>query len=127
MTNEQTRDYVLERLKIGGATENGQPIFSPAAIETIHLYSLGIPRVVNLLCEHALINAYVEEQRPIQPKIIEDVAREFQLDEVEPIASPENLRTSAELYNSEAFIQNLGEALSRFRLSSHSPASRERK
>ena len=127
LTNEQTRDYVLERLKIGGATENGQPIFSPAAIETIHLYSLGIPRVVNLLCEHALINAYVEEQRPIQPKIIEDVAREFQLDEVEPIASPENLRTSAELYNSEAFIQNLGEALARFRINPHSSTSRERK
>ncbi len=127
LTNEQTRDYVLERLKIGGATENGQPIFSPAAIEMIHLYSLGIPRVVNLLCEHALINAYVEEQRPIQPKIIEDVAREFQLDEVEPIASPENLRTSAELYNSEAFIQNLGEALARFRISPHGSSSRERK
>jgi len=127
LTKEQTRDYVLERLKIGGAAANGQPIFSPVAIETIHLYSLGIPRVVNLLCEHALINAYVEEQRPIQPKILEDVAREFQLDEVEPIASPESLRTSAELYNSESFIQNLGEALARFRISPHGSSSRERK
>ncbi len=127
LTKEQTRDYMSERMKIGGATENGQPIFSPAAVETIHLYSLGIPRVVNLLCEHALINAYVEQQRPIEPKTIEDVAREFQLDEVEPIASPENLRTSAELYNSEAFIQNLGEALARFRISPHGSSSRERK
>jgi len=83
--------------------------------------------VVNLLCEHALINAYVEQQRPILPKIVEDVAHEFQLDEVEPTAPPESLRTSQELYNSEAFIQNLGEALSRFRLSPHSPSSRERK
>ncbi|OLC92775.1 MAG: hypothetical protein AUH86_18345 [Acidobacteria bacterium 13_1_40CM_4_58_4] len=118
LTKDQTHDYILERLKIAGATPSGQPIFSPAAVETVHLYSLGIPRVVNLLCEHALINAYVEQQRPIQPKIIEDVAREFQLDQVEPTASPENLRTSAELYNSEAFIQNLGEVLSRFRMSS---------
>lgn len=127
LTKEQTRDYILERLKIGGAAADKQPIFSPAAMETIHLYSLGIPRVVNLLCEHSLINAYVEEQRPIQPKIIEDIAREFQLDEVEPIASPENLRTSAELYNSEAFIQNLGEALSRFRLSPPTASLREKK
>ncbi len=127
LTKEQTHDYVLERLKIAGAATNGPPIFSSGAIETLHLYSLGIPRVVNLLCEHALINAYVEEQRPIQLKIIEDVAREFQLDEVEPIASPENLRTSAELYNSEAFIQNLGEALARFRISPHGSSSRERK
>jgi type II secretory pathway predicted ATPase ExeA len=127
LTKEQTRDYVLERLKIAGAVASDQPIFSPVAMETIHLYSMGIPRVVNLLCEHALINAYVEEQRPIQPKIIEDVAREFKLDEVEPIASPENLRTSAELYNSEAFIQNLGEALSRFRLSPPTASLRDKK
>jgi type II secretory pathway predicted ATPase ExeA len=127
LTKEQTRDYVLERLRIGGAAASAQPIFSPVAMETIHLYSMGIPRVVNLLCEHALINAYVEQQRPIQPKIIEDVAREFKLDEVEPIASPENLRTSAELYNSEAFIQNLGEALSRFRLSPPTASLREKK
>jgi type II secretory pathway predicted ATPase ExeA len=125
LTKEETHDYILERLKIAGA--DGQPIFSPAAIETVHLYSLGIPRVVNLLCEHALINAYVEQQRPIQPKIIEDVAREFQLDQVEPTARAEGLRTSAELYNSEAFIQNLGEALSRFRINPYSPSSRERK
>ncbi len=127
LTKEQTHDYVLERLKIGGAAASGQPIFSPVAIETIHLYSMGIPRVVNLLCEHALINAYVEEQRPIQPKIIEDVAREFQLDEVEPIASAEGLRASAELYNSEAFIQNLGEALSRFRLNPPTASLRDKK
>src|SRR6266849_957768 len=67
LTKEQTHDYILERLKIAGASPSGQRIFSPAAMDTVHLYSLGIPRVVNLLCEHALINAYVEEQRPIQP------------------------------------------------------------
>lgn len=83
--------------------------------------------MVNLLCEHALINAYVEQQRPIQPKIIEEVAREFRLDVVEPAAPPESLRISAELYNSEAFIQNLGEALSRFRIGPHSSSERERK
>jgi len=127
LTKEETNAYVLERLRIAGAATDGESIFSPSAIETVHLYSLGIPRVVNLLCEHALINAYVEQQRPIQPKIMEDVAHEFQLDQIEPIASPESLRTSAELYNSESFIQNLGEALSRFRLSPDDPPSRERK
>jgi len=122
LTQEQTHHYVLERLRIAGAARNQQSIFSPAAMDTVHLYSLGIPRVVNLLCEQALINAYVEHQRPIQPKTVEDIAREFQLDVVEPAASPEDLRTSAELYNSEAFIQNLGEALSQFRMNPQTPA-----
>lgn len=127
LTKEETHTYIFERLKIAGGAANGQPIFSQAAMEAIHLYSLGVPRVVNLLCEHALINAYVEQQRPIESKIIEDIAREFQLDVAEPIAPPENLRTSAELYNSEAFIQNLGEALARFRISPHGSSLRERK
>ena len=116
LNKEETHDYILERLKIAGASPNAQPIFSAAAMDTVHLYSLGVPRVINLLCEHSLINAYVEHQRPIQPGIVEEVAHEFQLDVVEPTATPEGIRTSAELYNSEAFIQNLGEALSRFRM-----------
>lgn len=127
LTKEETHDYILGRLKIAGAAEGQRPIFSPAAMDTVHLFSLGVPRVINLLCEHSLINGYVEQQRPIQPKIIEDVAHEYQLDVVEPTASPEALRTSAELYNSEAFIQNLGEALSRFRMFPQNPDIRGRK
>src|SRR5579863_1687099 len=84
LSPEQTQEYITERLRIAGAT--GEPIFSPKAVETIHVYSLGIPRVINLLCEHSLVNAFVDQQRPIQPGIVEDVAREFQLDEVEPVA-----------------------------------------
>ena len=112
-TQEQTCEYIRERLRIAGA--NNEPIFSEKAMEVIQLYSLGIPRVINLLCEHSLVNGFVEQQRPVAPAIVEEVAREFQLDEVSPIA-PEGDHT-AEVYNSEAFLQNLGEALSRFRLS----------
>lgn len=114
LTKEQTRDYIAERLKIAGAS--GELVFSPKAVDTVHLYSLGIPRVVNLLCEHSLINAYVEHQRPIETKIIEDVAHEFQLDEVEPTAPEGSTRVDSDIYNSELFIQNLGEALSQFRI-----------
>jgi len=61
LTTEQTASYISERLRIAGAT--GEAIFSKDAVETIHLYSLGIPRVVNLLCEHALVNSFVEQQK----------------------------------------------------------------
>ena len=124
LTKEQTHNYIIERLRIAGAS--GAPIFSEEAVETVHLYSLGIPRVVNLLCEHSLVNAFVEQQRPIQPKIVEEVALEFQLDEVEPVASNSEARVNTDVYNSEAFLQNLGEALSRFRMSPPT-TSRERK
>lgn len=118
LTRDQTHAYIYERLRIAGAKTNGEPIFSAQAIDSVHVYSMGVPRVINLLCEHSLINAYVEHQLTIQSSVVEEVAREFQLDQVEPVASPESLQTSAELFNSEAFIQNVGEALSRFRLPS---------
>ena len=114
LSKEQTQSYIVERLKIAGAPDDA--IFSAAAVDAIHIYSLGIPRVINLLCEHSLVNGFVEQQRPIQPKIVEEVAREFQLDEVEPVAPTGGPRIDTDVYNSEAFIQNLGEALSRFRL-----------
>jgi general secretion pathway protein A len=125
LTKEQTHDYILKRLKIAGAGE--EPIFSPEAMDAVHIYSLGIPRVVNLLCEHSLVNAYVDQQRPIKSKVVEDVAREFQLDEVEPIAPAGRPAPDNDVLNSEAFIQNLGEALSRFRISPSRTPSRERK
>jgi type II secretory pathway predicted ATPase ExeA len=127
LTKEETHAYVIERLRIAGAAPTAAPIFSPQAIDIMHLYSLGVPRVINLLCEHALINAYVEHERPVSAKIVEDVAREFQLDEVGHVATPESLRADTDLFTSEAFIQNLGEALSRFRVSPTSPFFRERK
>jgi general secretion pathway protein A len=123
LSEQQTGEYIAERLRIAGAS--GQPIFGAKTIETIHVYSLGIPRVINLLCEHSLVNAFVDQERPIQPKTVEAVAHEFQLDEVEPIPPSGGNRVDTDVYNSEAFLQNLGEALSRFRLSPSS--TRERK
>src|SRR5262249_41904708 len=130
LSREEIGRYIVERLRIAGAADPNS-IFAETAIDAIHLFSMGIPRVINLLCEHSLVNAFVEQQRPIQPRIVEDVAREFQLDEVEPVAptnSPVN-RPDADVYNSEAFIQSLGEALSRFRTGGQSvgTSTRERK
>lgn len=126
LTNAQTHEYIAERLRIAGA--NGHPIFSRAAIEMIHKYAYGIPRVVNLMCEHALTTAYVEEQRPIEPTIVEEIARELELDKIAPIAAPSTPAISQDAYNSESFVQNLGEALSRFRSGQPTaPPTRERK
>jgi general secretion pathway protein A len=126
MSKEQTHDYVQERLRIAGAAAP-EEIFSASAVDAIHLFSMGIPRVINLLCEHALINSFVDQQKVVEPNVIADVAREFQLDEMDPIGPPASMRQDAEVFQSEAFIQNLGEALSRFRMSPSVPSTRERK
>ncbi len=123
LTLEETFGYVAERLRIAGA--NGEPIFSKEAIQTIQTYSRGIPRVVNLLCEHAMINAYVDGVRPIPAHLIEEVAREFQLDETGPVA-PGLLTTQDNAGKTQALLENLDELLGRLRQVSAGP-SRERK
>src|ERR1043165_4614945 len=58
MTNEQTHEYIQERLRIAGAAPQSS-IFSSKAMDTAYLNSMGIPRVINLLCDYALINLFV--------------------------------------------------------------------
>jgi general secretion pathway protein A len=77
LTLEETRGYIHERLRIAGAADS--EIFRPEAIESIHRYAQGIPRVVNLLSEHSLINAFVDQQRPISKETVDAVAQEFVL------------------------------------------------
>lgn len=75
-TAQETQDYIAERLRIAGA---GQPLFLPQATQLVYDYSKGIPRIVNLICEHALIGAYAEQIKPIPAHIVESVALELDL------------------------------------------------
>jgi general secretion pathway protein A len=78
----QTVSYIEERLKIAGAPH---PIFTDDAITLIHRASVGIPRVINLICEHSLILAYVEELRRVPAALVGAVIQDLDLDE--PISS----------------------------------------
>jgi len=72
-------------LRIAGS--NGQPIFDAEALAAIHRYSSGIPRVVNLICEHCLVSAFVDQQRVVGPTIVDAVARDFDLGD-SPVTLP---------------------------------------
>jgi general secretion pathway protein A len=77
LTPDETRAYLAERLRIAGAADS---VFSREAADAICAYARGIPRTINLLSEHALINAFVEQLRPIPAHIIDNVAKDFDLD-----------------------------------------------
>ena len=77
LTLDETRAYVQQRLRIAGS--NGQQIFEPEAVASIHQYASGIPRVINLLCEHCLVSAFVDQQKVIGPAVVDGVARDFDL------------------------------------------------
>jgi general secretion pathway protein A len=76
LTAEQTRGYVSERLRIAGARSQ---VFSPAAMEVIFRLSKGIPRIINLVCEHALLAAFVEQLRQVPAEIVELVGADLQI------------------------------------------------
>jgi hypothetical protein len=77
LTLEESKAYVQQRLRIAGS--NGQQIFDPEAVVSIHRYASGIPRVINLLCEHCLVSAFVDQQKIIAPTVVDVVARDFDL------------------------------------------------
>lgn len=91
LTLAEARGYIADRLRIAGATR--EPIFESDAVEALHYYSRGIPRVMNLLCEHALINAYVEDLNPVPPQMVEEAARDFLMEEFHPLAAHPGMTT----------------------------------
>jgi type II secretory pathway predicted ATPase ExeA len=110
LTLEETRNYVATRLRVAGSA--GRQIFTPAAIEAAHNYSEGIPRVINVICEDALISAFADQKPAVDRGMVEAVARELELDIYPPTAPPPGQiveRTRVNEYSGAAY--GLGAAL----------------
>ena len=86
MTLEETRGCIQHRLRVAGAQDDA--LFPLEAMDSAHFYSRGIPRIINLLCEQALLKAYSSGIRPVSAAMIEDASREFQFDGDRPVAPP---------------------------------------
>jgi general secretion pathway protein A len=78
LTLSETTEYVARRLKIAGAP-GANEIFSRPAIEEVFRQSRGIPRLVNTICENALLAGYAKHASTITSEIIESVARDLRL------------------------------------------------
>ena len=85
VTLEELAEYIKHRLDIsrapGPETEDSAlPIFSDEVLATLHEASRGIPRVINLICEHALIYSYADRVREITPATINSVIADLEID-----------------------------------------------
>jgi general secretion pathway protein A len=69
LTADETRDYIRSRLRVANAAD--LRIFSERAIERIAAYTGGIPRVINIVCDHCLLIGYAEQTRKIEPEMVE--------------------------------------------------------
>jgi general secretion pathway protein A len=75
----ETMGYIERRLQLAGASSNGCRIFLPDTIAAVYRHSRGIPRLINTICENALITAYARQKRSVTAEIIEDVATDLHL------------------------------------------------
>jgi general secretion pathway protein A len=72
---EETGDYIRHRMEVAG--ESGGVSFSRYAIKYIYLYTRGVPRMINILCDRALLIAYGDERRHISAGIVSRAIREI--------------------------------------------------
>jgi general secretion pathway protein A len=73
LSRDETQQYVRHRLRVAGAAGE---IFTPAALREVHRLSAGIPRVINVCCDRALLGAYTQERRKITPSLVRRAAGE---------------------------------------------------
>jgi general secretion pathway protein A len=73
ITRDEAGAYISLRVKICGNSRN---IFNKRAVVRIHRLSGGIPRLINVLCDRAMLGAYVEGKMNVDPKVVKKAAHE---------------------------------------------------
>lgn len=79
LSETETQGYILRRLELAGAPARARELFPEATIAAVYRHACGIPRLINTLCENALIAAYARKAPSVAPEIIEEIASEFRL------------------------------------------------
>ncbi len=90
LSGPEVHAYIAHRLEVAGASYCKNTLFPEATVGAIMRYSQGIPRLINTICENALIAGYARQIRSIPPEIIDQVAADACLDRSQ---SREVLRT----------------------------------
>jgi len=76
LSKEETPLYVEYRLKVSGSREQ---LFTPRAMKTIHTFSQGNPRMINVLCDRAMRIGFMKKCKKIDADIITECARDMKL------------------------------------------------
>ena len=75
-TERITQDYILFRLKVAGTEHNP---FTPGAIAAVHRFTEGTPRLINTLCDNALLEGFLRKKEKIDEALIQEIARDLKL------------------------------------------------
>jgi hypothetical protein len=123
---EETKSYITQRLRIAGS--NGEPIFEADATVAIFRYALGIPRIINLLCEHCLVSAFVDQKKTVAAEVVDSVARDFDLTDGNVAAAmTAPAAPSSEKFDLVEALRTLATLADRLRQSEQQDLPKERK
>ena len=90
LEKSEIKEYIQHRIKIASRDHSKLAIkFSDAALEAIYLFTKGTPRLINILCDRALLAGYVAEAGTIDDQLIYKCARELT-----QLVSPKELETT---------------------------------
>lgn len=73
LSADECASYIRHRLRVAGATSD---IFSPAALRETYRLSRGVPRLINVICDRALLGAYTQDRHRVTPAIVRRAATE---------------------------------------------------
>ncbi len=78
LTSKEVTGYIRHRLAVAGIENN--EIFTSLAIKEVYKASRGIPRLINIICDAALVTGYVKERKKISDKLVKGVIKELKSD-----------------------------------------------
>ena len=73
LTRAETQSYVRHRLRVAGATAD---IFTASALREVHRLAGGIPRIINVICDRALLGAFTREEHRVTGPLVRQAAAE---------------------------------------------------
>jgi general secretion pathway protein A len=73
LSHDETIAYVRHRLRVAGATSDN---FSPGALNAVFRLSQGVPRVINVICDRALLGAYSLDRHRVTGALVRNAAAE---------------------------------------------------
>jgi general secretion pathway protein A len=76
LDEKETSQYIKHRLRVAGAQRG---LFSDRALKEVYRFSKGYPRLINILCDRALLSGYTDELQTITPKIIRECVKDLRL------------------------------------------------
>jgi len=97
LNKQETEEYILHRLRLA-STNGALNIFSPKAIGAIYNNSSGIPRLINLICDSALLSGYIYDTKQITEKIIHEVIKERDFRNQPEEVNPKGTVPEAKIY-----------------------------